>query len=142
MLSLRLGVFAGLTAVALWGLFTLLENLREPELLRSSKAVIVKGCDPIESDEAQRLCPQLFCQKALLDARTFPLRTTFETTVDLKAEDRHLVGGLAQAGAAPAGEFACIIQGEKIVSARALEAGRLAPLTAQPDTWSLDDERE
>ena len=74
MLSLRLVIFAALFGVALWGLFSLLDNLREPELLRSAKAIVVKGCDPIESAEAQQLCPQLFCQKFLLDGRAVPPR--------------------------------------------------------------------
>lgn len=142
MFPLRLGVFAGLTAVALWGLFSLLENLREPELLRSTKAAIVKGCDPIESDQARRLCPQFSCQKALLDARTFPLKTTFETTVDRRAASQHLVGGVAREDATSAHEFACVLRDTKVVSARALEAGRLAELAAQSDAWSLDAERE
>lgn len=73
MLSLRLAIFAALSAVALWGLFSLLDTLREPELLRSPRAVVVKGCDPIESEQAARLCPQLFCQKSLLDARALQI---------------------------------------------------------------------
>lgn len=142
MLPLRLGVFAGLTAVALWGLFSLLENLRLPALLRSSQAVIVKGCDPIESDEARTLCPQFFCQKALLDAQTFPLKTTFETTVDRRAANQHLIGGRAHTDAASASEFACLLQDAKVVSARALDVGRLAELAAQSEAWSLDEARE
>ena len=37
MLSLRLAIFAASVGIALWALFSLLDNLREPELLRSDK---------------------------------------------------------------------------------------------------------
>ncbi|WP_161828992.1 hypothetical protein, partial [Steroidobacter agaridevorans] len=63
MLPLRLAIFAGVFGIALSGLFWLLGNLEEPELLRSKKMVVVKGCDPIEGEDAARICPQLFCQK-------------------------------------------------------------------------------
>ena len=85
MLSLRLTIFAALFGIALWGLFSLLDTLREPELLRSEKSIVVKGCDPMDSAEAQQLCPQLFCQKFLLDGRGVPLRSVFKVTVDTRA---------------------------------------------------------
>jgi hypothetical protein len=136
-LSLRLAIFAGLSAVALWGLFSLLENLREPELLRSTKAVIVKGCDPIESDDARRLCPQLFCQKALLDARAFPLKATFAITVDRRDGERQLVGGDVHADAAT-NQFACVIERNKVLNARVVAPSELAALMTQPGGWMLD----
>jgi hypothetical protein len=120
-LSLRLVIFAALSGVALWGLFSLLDNLREPELLRSPKAVVVKGCDPIESDDAVRLCPQLICQKALLDARIFPLRAQFEITVDRRTPSRQLIGGVVRENASEAGRFACVVENNKATSARAVD---------------------
>lgn len=142
MISVRLGVFAGLTAVALWGLFSLLENLREPELLRSPKAVVIKGCEPLESDEARRLCPQLLCQKALLDTKAFSIKAQFETTVDRRAGNEQLVGGVARIEGAAAGEFVCILDDGKVSSARAVEHDVLAALAAQSDSWSLDEAAE
>jgi hypothetical protein len=120
-LSLRLVIFAALSGVALWGLFSLLDNLREPELLRSPKAVVVKGCNPIESDDAVRLCPQLICQKALLDARIFPLRAQFEITVDRRTPSRQLIGGVVRENASEAGRFACVVENNKATSARAVD---------------------
>ena len=111
-LSLRLVIFAALFGIALWGLFSLLDNLREPELLRSAKAVVVKGCDPIESDEAQQLCPQLFCQKFLLDARVLPLRSRVQRDGrHASAGNEQLIGGVVQTGAADSDQrFACILR--------------------------------
>ncbi len=97
MLPLRLAIFAGIFGIALSGLFWLLGNLDEPELLRSKKVVIVKGCDPIEGEDAARICPQLFCQKHLLDTKVFELRYRFDVTVDERDGGEHLIGGTAEA---------------------------------------------
>jgi hypothetical protein len=138
-LSLRLVIFAALAGVALWGLFSLLDNLREPELLRSTKRVVVKGCDAAESESTLRLCPQLFCQKSLLDARALPLKARFEVTVDRGNSAEHLIGGIAR-NSASAGEqhFACILQNGRIVAARVLDAAQLKTLSAEPREWHLD----
>lgn len=131
-------IFAALSGIALWGLFSLLENLREPELLRSAKAVVVKGCDPIESAQAQQVCPQLFCQKFLLDKRGLPLRSVFKVTVDTKAGGEHLVGGLVQTGSADADQrFACVLRDHKVVDGQIVDGAHLETLAAQPADWSL-----
>jgi hypothetical protein len=131
-LSFRLVIFAALAGVALWGLFSLLDNLREPELLRSPKAVVVKGCNPIESDDAVRLCPQLICQKALLDARIFPLRARFEVTVDRRTASGRLVGGVVRENASTAaGRFACVVENNKATLARAVDVHELDALANQ-----------
>ena len=135
MLSLRLAIILSLSGVALWGLFSLLENLREPELLRSAKVVVVKGCDPIETDEARRMCPQLFCQKALLDARVVPLQSSFETTLDRRTPARQLIGGMTRvAGWAPA-PYACVLEHGKVVSARSVDAAELDTLASEEEAW-------
>jgi len=131
-LSLRLVIFAALAGVALWGLFSLLDNLREPELLRSPKAIVIKGCEPMESDDARRLCPQLICQKALLDARLFPLRAQFEITVDRRTASRQFFGGVARAnGSKEAGRFACVLEHNKATLARAVDPEDLDALANQ-----------
>jgi hypothetical protein len=137
-LSLRLVIFAALSGIALWGLFSLLENLREPELLRSQKSIVVKGCDPIESAQAKQLCPQLFCQKYLLDGRSLPLRSVFKVTVDTKAGNEQLIGGVVQMGSADSEQrFACILRDDKVASGRVVEDAHLEALAAQPANWSL-----
>lgn len=138
MLPLRLVIFAALSGIALWGLFSLLDNLREPELLRSTKAVVVKGCDPIESAQAQQVCPQLFCQKFLLEKRGLPLRSVFNVTVDTKAGNEHLIGGIVQTGSADTDQrFACLLRDQKLADGQIVQGAHLEELAAQPANWSL-----
>ncbi len=130
MLPLRLAIFAGVFGIALSGLFWLLGNLSEPELLRSKKAVVVKGCDPIEDENAARICPQLFCQKHLLDTRVFELRYRFDVTIDQRSRQEHLIGGVAKPfvakpGDGPERNFLCVLEGSRVVSSRALSAEEL-----------------
>jgi hypothetical protein len=137
-LPLRLIIFGALFGIALWGLFSLLENLREPELLRSTKAILVKGCDPIESAQAQQVCPQLFCQKFLLEKRGLPLRSVFNVTVDTRADNEHLIGGIVQTGSADTDQrFACLLRDHKIADGQIVEGAHLEALAAQPANWSL-----
>jgi hypothetical protein len=145
MLSLRLVIFAALSGVALWGLFSLLDNLREPELLRSAKTVVVKGCESMESEDAQRLCPQLFCQKFLLDQRALPRNAQFEVTIDSVGGPQRLIGGAARTNAPGASSaatelrFACIIEGTKVAAGRVMDAAHLDTLAAQPSGWNLGE---
>jgi hypothetical protein len=139
MLPVRLAIFAAVFGIALSGLFWLLGNLSEPELLRSKKAVIVKGCDPIENEAAARLCPQLFCQKFLLERRAFELRYRFDVTVDKRSGAEHLIGGIAKPfvakpGDGPAQSFACVIEGKQVVAGRSVSATELAELTTR-SSW-------
>ena len=138
MLSLRLVIFAAISGIALWGLFSLLDNLREPELLRTAKVIVVKGCEPMESAQARQLCPQLYCQKSLLDGRRLPLRSVFKVTVDTTAGNEHLIGGVVQTGAADSDQrFACILRDQKVTSARLVDGAHLEALAARPANWSL-----
>jgi hypothetical protein len=137
-LSLRLAIFAALFGIALWGLFALLDNLREPQLLRSDKAIVVKGCEAPESAQAQSLCPQLFCQKFLLEGRGVPLRSVFKVTVDTRAGNEHLIGGVVQSGSADSDQrFACTLRNHKVTAGKLVDGAHLEALAAQPANWSL-----
>ena len=116
MLSLRLVIFGGLFGIALWGLFSLLGNLREPQLLRSEKAILVKGCEPMESEQARQLCPQLYCQKFLLDGHAVPLRSVFKITADTKAGSEHQIDGVVQDQ-----HFTCTLHDGKVIDARLVD---------------------
>jgi hypothetical protein len=143
MLPLRLAIFAGVFGIALSGLFWLLGNLGEPELLRSKKAVVVKGCDPIEDETAARICPQLFCQKHLLDTRVFELRYRFDVTLDRRSGAEHLIGGTAKPFVAKPGDgpgmersFLCVLQGSQVVESRAMSAAELGEIAASSESES------
>jgi hypothetical protein len=137
-LPLRLTIFAALFGIALWGLFSLLDNLHEPKLLRSTKSIVVTGCDALESDQARQLCPQLFCEKFLLEGRGLPLRTVFKVTVDTKADNEHLIGGVVQTGPADTDRrFACVLRDGKVAAGQLVDGAHLDALSAQPASWSL-----
>ena len=121
MLPFRLGIFTGVAALCLWGLFSLLDSLNEPGLLRTEKATVVKGCDALDSDEARELCPGFFCQKALLDAKQVPLNATFEIRLDEPMENgTRLLAGMAKSDGTEV-PFACELAGAKVTSAERIE---------------------
>ncbi len=136
MLPLRFFIFASLAGICLWGLFSLLENLREPELLRSPKAVVVKGCNPIETPEALRLCHQLFCEKALLDSKIVPRNARFEVTVQKKAGAAELIGGVVIGRSEADRHFACVLDHGTVKSKAIVTPTELESLTAANE-WSL-----
>jgi len=141
MLSFRMILFCGLAGICLWGLFDLLDNLKQPELLRSPKAIVVKGCEPAPADDtAGKLCPQLYCQKALLDAKVVPLRSRFSVTVDKTQANppgTHLVGGLARLGDGAQQPFACLLDGHKVMASSAITPQLLEALAQQSGDWKL-----
>ncbi|HKQ16848.1 MAG TPA: hypothetical protein VJT80_25755 [Steroidobacteraceae bacterium] len=140
MLSLRLVIFAAVSGIALWGLFALLDTLREPELLRSAKAIVVKGCEPIESEHARQLCPQLFCQKFLLEKRGLPLRSIFKVTVDKRAGREQLIGGALQTGGADSGQrFACVLHDDKVAGGGIVDDHRLNILSLLAESWPVPE---
>jgi hypothetical protein len=143
MLPLRLAIFAAVFGIALSGLFWLLGNLSEAELLRSKKAVVVKGCDPIDNEDAARICPQLFCQKYLLDTRAVALRYRFDVTVDQHSGAQHLIGGVAKPfivghGNHPDVNFACALENQKVVAGRTVTAAELEALAAGEQSLAAD----
>lgn len=140
MLPLRLTVFAALFGIALWGLFSLLDNLREPQLLRSQKSILLKGCDSMESDQAKQLCPQLLCQKYMLEKRGLPLRSVFTVTVDKRSGSEQLIGGVVHAGAAGNDQrFACVLHDQKVAGGGVVDAAHLDGLAALAALWPVPE---
>ena len=135
MLPVRLAVVTGVAGVCLWGLFSLLETLKHPTLLRTKKAAIVSGCDSLDSDDAQRLCPALLCMKAVLDAKLVDMSTPLASTVDKRngPKQRLIAGSVGN----DARHFACVLDGTKVVATRLLESAELDELAGQPGDWSL-----
>ena len=138
MLSFRMILFCGLAGICLWGLFDLLDNLKQPELLRSPKAIVVKGCEPAQSADAEQSCPRLYCQKAVLDSKAVPLRSRFDITIDKTQEApprTHLVAGLARQGDRSPQAFACLLEGHKVTASAAIAEQVLQELGQQPGDW-------
>ncbi|HEX7011866.1 MAG TPA: hypothetical protein VF161_03925 [Steroidobacteraceae bacterium] len=138
MLSLRLVIFAGLSAIALWGLYSLLDTLGEPQLLQSRQISVLKGCDTLESGEASRRCPSLLCQKHLLDQRLAPLTSKFTVTVDRVSEKQRLIGGSFRRDSTSAEQaFACVLEGPNVTAASVLDSFALDALASQDGGWVL-----
>ncbi len=130
MLPIRLGIFTGVAALCLWGLFSLLDSLKEPGLLRTEKATVVKGCDSLDSEEAREMCPALFCQKALLDAGSVPLRATFRMEIDAPVEDGgRLLAGVARTDG-EARYFFCEMNALKVIDAQRIGQDEYGQLSA------------
>lgn len=125
MLSIRLAVVTAIAGLCLWGLFSLLDNLSEPGLLRTAKAVVVKGCEaPRASD--RDLCAQLRCEKSLLEQRRVPLRARFA----IERPSGRWIGGrvLDARGQQVLGYFACEQQAGTIAPAQWLDAQQFQAL--------------
>jgi hypothetical protein len=140
MLSLRSVVFAALGAVALWGLFELLDTLREPGLLRTEKAAVIKGCESLDSDETRAVCPQLFCQKAVIDTKRVPYTTRFAVTVDKNdgAAARLIGGDISERAPNDQGAcFVCVMQNNKVTAVKVTNRATLDELAEQAGGWKF-----
>lgn len=126
-------VAAGL---CLWGLFSLLDTLNEPGLLRSEDRAVVKGCDTLDSEETLQACPPLLCQKALFDAKSFPARSALHVTADVTSGSERLIAVSAGSSAdAPANEFICVMRREKVLLSRAATPGEIQDAVAMQGGW-------
>lgn len=138
MLALRFALVGSLGAIALWGLFSLLDNLKQPQLLRSDRAVVLKGCDPMETHEAKQRCPALRCQKALLDAKLVPLRAALDLQHERVSADERLVIGSARFKAQAQQEFGCVLRADQVLWVALLSREEIDELLAQDGHWQLD----
>ncbi len=137
MLPFRLAIVTAVAALCLWGLFSLLDSLQEPGLLRSEKVTVVKGCDSVDSDEAREQCPALFCQKALLDAKLVPLQSRFGVSVDGQYEDgERVIAGQVINKDSPVSHFACSLAGTRVTSANLIDRAQLQQLDEDPQFHS------
>jgi hypothetical protein len=106
-------VFAGIAGICLWGLFSLLDNLKEPGLLRTAKGVVVKGCDTLDAHEdAPKLCPSFLCQKALVDRKLLAADARVEITRDSTEDANRIIEGHV-VGTEQA--FECVVSGVKVL---------------------------
>jgi hypothetical protein len=136
-LALRFALVGSLGAIALWGLFSLLDNLKDPELLRSARAVVLKGCDPMETAEAKQRCPGLRCQKALLDAKLVSLQATLTLQNERVSADERLVTGIAMPESDAPQQFACVVEGNQVSSVQLLSSEEIGDLLTEDGGWDL-----
>lgn len=115
MLSLRMIIFAGISGICLWGLFSLLDNLREPGLLRTPQGIAVKGCEALDAHkDAPRLCPGFLCQKALVDRKLARVEDRLEITGTTgSSTERTVAGRFLDDGR----RFTCIVAGAIVTKA-------------------------
>jgi hypothetical protein len=137
MLSIRMALVTVAAGFCLWGLFSLLDKLKQPVLLRTAKAAVISGCDSLDSDDAQRMCPGLLCMKAVLDAKLVDIATPLKVAVEKRSGSKQrLIGGNAGAGSSLQ-YFACVLDGPKVVETRLLDSAQLDELAAQGGDWTL-----
>ena len=137
MLSFRLVLVTIAAGLCLWSLFSLLDNLSEPGLLRSEKAAVVKGCDQLNNEETQRLCPPLLCQKALIDSKAIEPRTDSRVVTDRSSDSERLITvtlGAASDASARA-EFVCVMQRDKVLLARRAAAEEIEAAIQADGAW-------
>jgi hypothetical protein len=129
MLSVRLAVVTAIAGLCLWGLFSLLDNLQAPGLLRTEKAVVLKGCDEPHASERD-LCAQLRCQKSVLEQRRVPLRARFQ----VERPSGRWIGGHAMdaRGQSVLGYFACEQHAGRIGPAQWLTREQFDALPTSP----------
>lgn len=122
--------------IALWGLFSLLDNLNEPGLLRSAERAVVKGCEALDSEESGKLCPPLFCQKALFDAKSFSQRSILRVTADVtRGAERLIAVSATEGGNASAAQFVCVMQQGKVLLSRRARADEISNALESPGGW-------
>jgi hypothetical protein len=119
MLNLRSGLVLTAAALCLWALYSLLNSLKEPGLLRSEKAAVLKGCDALDDLEIRKQCMPLICQKALLDSKVVPWNARFTveehraSAADVRFE---LVSGAVSTGAeSREQQFGCLIRDNRVL---------------------------
>ena len=137
MLSFRLILTIAAAGIALWGLFSLLENLNEPALLRSADRAAVKGCATLDSEATQQQCPPLLCQKALFDAKSFSQHSTLRITADTtRGAERLVAVSASESAGAPAAQFVCIMQRDKVLLSRRASDEEIQRALAAGSDWS------
>lgn len=129
MLNLRSGLVLTAAALCLWALYSLLSSLKEPGLLRSQKAAVLKGCDALTDAEIRHTCVPLICQKALLDAKLVPWDAKFTvqshraSTADAQYE--LLIGQVDPTALSQANSFACLIRGPQVLARELADSEQL-----------------
>jgi hypothetical protein len=118
-------IFAGIAGICLWGLFNLMDNLKQPGLLRTQNSVAVKGCAALDTHkDSPRMCPQLLCQKTLIDRKLLGLDEAIEIVNDSIDQDERIIGIRSRTNDR---QFVCAVGGLVVKRAENVSATALDP---------------
>lgn len=127
-------------SVCLWGLFSLLDALSDPGNLRAqTSTAAIKGCELLDNDETRAVCPQLFCQQAVIQTKQVSYKSRFAVTVDREEGGKRLIGGNVsnKAPTDPSAAFICVLENTRIVAVKVTSRAGLEELAAQSGDWRL-----
>lgn len=139
MLTFRFVMVTTAASVCLWGLFSLLDTLGDPGVLRAASNSEIKGCELLNNDETRAVCPQLFCQRAVIDTKQVSYKSRFAVTIDKEDGTVRLIGGDVsnKAPTDPTSSFACLVKGTRIVAVRVTDRAGLEEIASQQGGWTL-----
>src|SRR5687767_9053451 len=139
MLSFRFIVLTSAASVCLWGLFSLLDALGDPGTLRAETNSEIRGCELLDNDESRAVCPQLFCQRAVIQTKQVSYKSRFAVTVDREEGGKRLIGGSVsnKAPTDPSAAFICVLENTRIVAVKVTSRAGLEELAAQSGDWRL-----
>lgn len=139
MLTFRFVMVTTAASICLWGLFSLLDALSDPGTLRAESNSEIRGCELLDNDESRAVCPQLFCQRAVIDTKQVSYKSRFAVTVDKEDGTVRLIGGDVsdKAPTDPTSSFACLVKGTRIVAVRVTDRAGLKEIALQQSGWTL-----
>lgn len=139
MLSFRFVMLTTAASVCLWGLFSLLDALGDPGTLRAEPNTQIRGCELLDNDESRAVCPQLFCQRAVIQTKQVSYKSRFAVTVDREEGGKRLIGGNVsnKAPTDPSAAFICVLENTRIVAVKVTSRAGLEELAAQSGDWRL-----
>lgn len=137
--TLRFAMVTAAAGICLWWLFSLLDSLGTPDLQRTPSAATIKGCELLDNEETRAVCPQLFCQKAVIDTKRVSYKSRFAVTVDKEDGTVRLIGGDVsnKAPTDPTSSFACLVRGTRIVAVRVTDRAGLREIASRQGGWRL-----
>jgi hypothetical protein len=139
MLTFRFVLAATAAGVCLWAVFSLLDALSDPGQLRPETGAAIRGCELLDNEETRSVCPQLFCQQAVIETKQVSYKSRFAVTVDKEEGTKRLIGGNVsnKAPTDPSASFICVLENTRIVSVKVTNRAGLEQLAAQSGDWSL-----
>lgn len=139
MLSFKIFIATIFAGACVWGLVSWVSSSRVPAAMDGASASVIRGCESLDSDETRAVCPQLFCQQAVILTKKVPYKSRFAVTVDKEDGRRRLIGGDVsdQAPTDPTASFACVLEGARVIHVAVSDRASLEEIAAKPGGWSF-----